>query len=202
MRVVPVLAVVLLQLLLSGCGSPKKIEVKPDPAMIRSKAVPLQLKVTVKDGSGKVLSDAKVSYQALTPTILTVDATGKVRATHSGAGAVMIKAGKIEKKHEISVVIPGRIDIDPANPTLNVGLKKNIKATLFNDRGKPMLAASNVVWSSSDPTVVSIDKDGMIKTIKEGKATITAKAAGIKGTTVITVQHEKMQPDGYLGHDK
>jgi uncharacterized protein YjdB len=201
MKVVPLLAVVS-SLLLCACSSPEKIEVLPKPAMITTKAVPLQLKATVKDSAGKVLSDVKVSYQALTPTILTVDATGKVRATHSGAGAVMVKAGKVEQKVEISVVIPGKIKIDPHNPTLNLGLKKNIKATLYNDRDKPMLAASKVIWSSSDPTVVSIDADGMIKTIKEGKATITAKAAGIQGTTVITVQHEKMQPDGYIGHDK
>ncbi len=196
------LMLLVLPQLLYGCNSPKTIEVKPNPAMIRSKAEALQLKVTVKDGSGKVLPNVKVSYQALTATILTVDAMGKVRASHSGAGAVLVKAGKIEQKHEITVVIPGRVHIDPANPTLNVGLKKNIKANLYNDRGKPMLAASNVIWSSSDPAVVSIDKDGMITTIKEGKVTITAKVAGIEGTAVITVQHEKMQPDGYLGHDK
>ena len=187
---------------LAGCSSPEKIEVEPKIAMIRSKSAPLPLKVTVKDGSGKVLEDVKVSFQALTPTILTVDAQGKVTATHSGAGAVMVKAGKIEKKVEISVVIPGRIAIDPASPTLNVGLSKNIKATIYNDRGKPMLAASKVIWSSSDATVVSVDGDGMIKTLKEGTATITAKAAGISGSTVITVQHEKMQADGYLGHGK
>ncbi len=40
----------------------------------------------------------------------------------------------------------------------------------------------------------------MIKTLKEGKATLTAKAAGIVGSTVVTVEHEKMQADGYIGH--
>ncbi|MCK5797797.1 MAG: Ig-like domain-containing protein [Deltaproteobacteria bacterium] len=187
-------------MLVSACSSPAKITVVPKAPLIRSKAEPLVLKVTVKDSAGAVLPQAKVSFQALTPTVLVVDAQGSVRAFHSGAGAVLVKAGKVTRKVEISVVIPGRIAILPSAPVMNMGISKNFKARLFNDRGKPMLAAGKVLWSSSDPTIVSVDADGMIKTLKEGKATLTAKASGIAGSTVVTVEHEKMQADGYIGH--
>lgn len=202
MRIRRLIAAASLCTLLAACDSPAKIEVEPKMPMLQNTEKTLKLKVTVKDKSGKVLPGAKYTFQALTPTLLSVDSTGSVRASQSGVGAVLVSVGKLTKKVEISIQIPKRIGIDPDSPTLNVGLRKNIKATLYNDRGKAMLAAGPVTWTSSDPEVVSIDKDGMIKTIKEGKATITARASGISGTTVITVEHEKMQADGYLGHGK
>jgi hypothetical protein len=190
-------------LAIAGCNSPASIEITPKMPYIGSKNAPLQLKAVVKDSSGKVLSDAKVSFSALTPTIIGVTESGSVVGLHSGNGAVLVRCGDVQKKVEVRVLIAKRLVIEPDNPVLNVGLKnKAFKVTLYDDRGKPMLAAGKVKWTSSDPSVMPIDQNGLGKTLKDGKTTVTAYASGIRGATIVTVSHEKMQKDGYLGQGK
>ena len=43
------------------------------------------------------------------------------------------------------------------------------------------------VWRSSNPSVASVDADGMVTALSQGSATITAEAAGLSASTTITV---------------
>ncbi|MBW2731880.1 MAG: Ig-like domain-containing protein [Deltaproteobacteria bacterium] len=183
-----------------GCSSPASIEVTPKTPLIKRLGKELKLQVKVKDGSGEVLVGEKVHFTPLTPTVCMIDGNGIILPVKSGNGAVLLKAGKIEKKVDVRVQIPKRIAIDPSDVVMNQGVSRNLKATLHNDVGQPMIGVKKVRWTSSAPEVVKIDDDGMIKTLKEGKATITAYSEGVQGKSVITVEHEKLQDDGYLGH--
>ena len=44
-----------------------------------------------------------------------------------------------------------------------------------------------VNWSSSDPSVASVDAGGKVTAVKEGSATITAKSGGKTATCAVTV---------------
>ena len=46
---------------------------------------------------------------------------------------------------------------------------------------------SDVEWSSSDKTIVSVTRDGLIRGTKAGTATITAKAGDVVATCEVTV---------------
>ena len=94
--------------------------------------------------------------------------------------------------------LPKKIVIEPFKRLLMLGVTKGYKAKVFDDRDEQMITGEGVRWSSSDPTIFTVDKYGNIKTIKEGKATLTAFAAGIKGTAEITVKHEEHHEDGSL----
>ena len=53
-----------------------------------------------------------------------------------------------------------------------------------------VVSASSLTWSSSDPTVATVDSNGIVQGISTGSATITATAndgSGVKGTRSITV---------------
>src|SRR4051812_27177012 len=43
-------------------------------------------------------------------------------------------------------------------------------------------------WSSSDPKVVLIDKDGMIRPAGDGEARVTARAKGVTATVTVRVK--------------
>ncbi len=46
---------------------------------------------------------------------------------------------------------------------------------------------TKITWGSSDKTIASIDKTGLVTAISDGKCTITAKVGKSKYTCVITV---------------
>ena len=184
--------------LAGGCGRVARIEVKPENPLLTGKGDTIKLQATVLDKSGKKLPDVKVRFKSMTPTMATVDHLGNVSAVTSGEATILVRAGKISKEIQIQVQIPKKIVIKPFTRMLMVGVSKAYKATVIDDRGQAMITGEGVRWSTSDPTVVSVDKYGNIKTVKEGAATLTALAAGIKGTALITVKHEELDKEGTL----
>lgn len=188
---------VLLVLLAWGCQGPASIEVEPQNPLITTQGGTVQLKATVKDKQGKVLQGATVSFKSLTPTMASVDAGGTVTAVTSGTATILIEAGDVSKQVGILIQIAKRIQIDPEGPLLMLGVTRGFKGTVIDDRDNPLIAGK-IRWTSSDTGIFTVDEHGNVKTVGEGKATLTAHAAGIKDTTEITVKHEELQEDGTL----
>ncbi len=63
-----------------------------------------------------------------------------------------------------------------------------------------VVAVKPIRWSVSDPSVVSIDRNGVVKTLKEGQVVITAYAGETRGQTTITVKHERYDPRSGVWH--
>lgn len=192
--------VLLLALVLAaGCKvRPASLDVKPDNLLITEKGGTLQLQVIPKDKSGNPMASSEVTFKAMTPTMATVNSSGLVKAVQSGLATVLISTNGLDKEVEISLQIPQKIVIDPDNKWTMLGVTRGYKATVINDRGKPILAGG-VRWTSSNPEIASVDKFGNVKTLTEGVTTITAYAAGIQGDTKLTVKHEEFNDeDGTL----
>lgn len=183
--------------LCGACNSPATIEVEPARPLLTSKDDQLQLSATVKDDTGKVLSGAKVSFKSLTPTMASVDALGSVQAITSGSATILVESGKATKQVEVLIQIAKKIKIEPDSPMLMLGVTRRFKATVIDDRDQPMIAGE-IRWSSSDPAIFSVDKEGDVKTLTEGTAKLQAHAPGISDSTEITVKHEELQEDGSL----
>jgi uncharacterized protein YjdB len=179
-------------LLTWGCSSdPATIDIEPKRALLKSKDDSVQLKVTIKNKDGKVLTNVPVRYKSLTPTMAFVDATGNVRAVTSGMAAVLVEAGDIAAQAEVLIQIPKKIVIEPTSPLMMMGVTRGFKGTVYDDRNKPLIAGE-IRWSSSDTNIFTVDDRGNVKTINEGTATLKAFAAGIEGSTEITVKHEDL----------
>ena len=182
----------------SGCKRAAKIEVTPKIPLMSGKGDTLQLQATVLDEDGNTLPEIKVRFKSMTPTMATVDHLGKVSAVTSGDATILVRAGKVSKEVNIQIQIPKKIIIKPAVRWLMVGVSKGYQATVIDDRDQPMITGEGVKWSTSDPTILTVDKHGNIKTVKEGTATLTAFAAGITGTAQINIKHEELHKDGSL----
>ncbi len=181
--------------LIAGCkATPASLDIKPDNLLITEKNGSLQLQVTPLDANGNEISITDITFKAMTPTIATVGPSGMVRAVQSGMAAILITAGGYTKEVEISLQIPKKINIDPPNHWMMLGVTRGYKATVINDRDRAILAGG-VRWSSSEPEVASVDKHGNVKTLTEGTTTITAYAAGIQASTKLTVKYEEFSDE-------
>jgi hypothetical protein len=83
------------------------------------------------------------------------------------------------------------ISLSPANPAIEVGAALRLKAMgAFSDGGSHDISGQ-VLWSSSNGTVASVDPLGLVSALAPGSSTISATymdpSGAVSGTTVVTV---------------
>ncbi len=78
--------------------------------------------------------------------------------------------------------------VQPPSPNVILGQTTTLQAWgTFQDNTRSQLT-SGVAWSSSDPTIMSIDETSGVATgVATGTATVTAAAQGLSGTASATV---------------
>ncbi|CAM4015764.1 Ig-like domain-containing protein [Mesobacillus zeae] len=117
-------------------------------------------------------------------------------AVYPGEGPFEITASEGEKIYISSlrgtmffkekILVPQSITINKSNFSLMVNRTVQLTATV-----KPSTAINkSVVWTSSNPSIATVDTRGNVKAIKAGKTSITATAQGdtaIKNSVEVTV---------------
>lgn len=72
---------------------------------------------------------------------------------------------------------------------LLLGLEETLQLTA-TVTGEHILPNGNVVWTSSDETVATVDAEGLVTAVAEGEAVITADYCGSKATCTVTVEKQ------------
>ena len=88
-------------------------------------------------------------------------------------GATLLSVLFSCKPQETQIIPVASISVNPTSLTLEEGETSNISATVSPSNATD----KTVTWSSSSNAVATI-KDGVVTAVKEGSATITAKAGG------------------------
>lgn len=88
--------------------------------------------------------------------------------------------------------------IDPTSVTISkneLSLKTAQQKTLTWEVAPKGNEVSNIIWSSSDPFVVTVNHHGLVTAVAAGEATITARIPGtvIKAECKVTVSSEKFE---------
>ena len=122
-------------------------------------------------------------------------ATGKIMTKKPGMAVIEIKAGNTVKTLELIVGTPS-VEINGAPKTLYVDNEPSI--AVLTAKAKP---EGVVRWSSSDPSILTVDPDGTIKAIAPGKAVITAKTEWASARVEIEVLKNKDQNTGNNGNN-
>ena len=103
------------------------------------------------------------------------------RALLTAAAAILLitSCGKKEETVGVSsvTVTPSRIEIIEGG---SAAMSARVSPEAASDRA--------VAWSSSDRSVVTVDKTGTVQGLKPGTATVTATAEGKSGTCAVTVK--------------
>lgn len=129
-------------------------------------------------------TNKKAVWSTSDKSVATVDKNGKVTGVKEGN--VTITAKVEHKKIKCTVKV---IDVKMYFPTMNIGVGETRVPTICGTREK-------AAWSSSDKSIVSVNKEGEMTGLKAGTTTITAKVAGRKLKCQVTVK-EIMKPTDY-----
>lgn len=166
-------------------------------------------KVTVEKGQTANLNVAylpadttdkkAVTWKSENENVATVDANGVVTAVAGGTTKIVATATANDK---ITAVCEVKVPIHTESIVLN---KTEIKDLLKGKTEKLEVSfvpnntedSREVRWTSSDPSVATVDANGTVKALKEGEATITAEtvAGGHKASCTVTVKEIHLNMD-------
>ena len=175
-------------LLLVSCNKEKDIPVtsvsiaQATAEMYIGESVQLTATVLPNDAS-----DKSVIWTSSKQSVATVSSTGKVTAIDEGVSTITASAGG---KSSTCLVTVSKKIIAVTSVTLNktiLELTEGDTETLVATVAPDDATDKTVTWSTSDQTVATVDNAGKITAVKEGSATITAKAGEKTATCAVTV---------------
>jgi serine/threonine protein kinase len=148
------------------------------------------------DARGKQAPAEGLTWSVQHANIASV-ADGVLQARAAGTTTVTARLGSLNASARVVVTAPVAKSVVVSGPSraLSVGSKGSASAQVRDSEGAAMDgAAAAVKWESSAPTIASVDANGAITALAVGRATITARAGTLSGTTQIDVQEAKKLP--------
>ncbi len=187
-----VLLLFALAFLFVGCK--KEEEPEPNPILVVGN-IELQTEegktVKINAAIANVEDDEEeyeLEFSSSDPTIAEVDANGNVDAKKAGEATITVSIKDFEdQKTEVKVIVlakptpPGKEIIEEFIPesidimgfvSMEVGASEKFMAMV-----KPASAYQVLVWSTSDPSIATVDNEGNVTAHSFGTVTITAHSA-------------------------
>lgn len=155
-----------------------------------------KLEITLKRGKTETLTanvlpadatDKTIRWTSSDTNVAVVNGDGMVTAISSGETVIRAAASNgVTAECKVTVIVPvDDITLDSAALKLNVGENR----TLIPNVTPTDAYNKNVLWSSSDTTVATVDENGTVTAVSAGSAVITAETEdeGMKAFCDVTV---------------
>lgn len=162
---------------------------KKSATLLEGKRLVLKASLSPKNTTQK-----KLTWSSSDKKIATVSTSGVVKAVKEGKATITVKVKGTNKKAtcRITVIKPvkvKKITLNAKSASLYEGSKKTLKVT-FDPKNT---TETTITWSTSNKKVATVTSKGVVKAVKKGTATITAKVKGTskKATCKITVKAKK-----------
>lgn len=115
-------------------------------------------------------TDKTVTWSSLQPSKATVDENGVVTAKQAGTVAIMASCGGKNGLCDLTIIAPVKsVAISPASLSLGVGDVTTVSAVFTPSNA----TNKKITWSSSNPSVATIDQNGVVTAVRAGNTTIT-----------------------------
>ncbi|GLC27316.1 Ig-like domain-containing protein [Roseisolibacter agri] len=148
----------------------------------------ITLIATPLDARGAPLTGRSVVWRSSDESVATVSATGDVLAI--GPGRTMISASADGASSSVAVDVsslpPATVRVSAPTAPLLVGSTVHVRATVLDAR-REEVAGVAIAWSSSNAAVAAVSPTGVVTGVAEGRATVTAAVAGVRGSADIVV---------------
>ena len=177
----------LLLLLATALPGPDRIELAP-ASMTIDAGETVSVTATAYDEDGTVLPDPPVRWIAMNPEVAAVDQNGQVTGVSPGEARIAARAGNIMGFATVIVrALPvAAIDASLPQTTLVTGTSAPVLVKATAPDGEPVRNPA-LTFSSSDPSVASVDAAGRVYARAAGQATIDVTAGRARATVTATV---------------
>ena len=137
-------------------------------------------------------TDKTVSWSTSNPDVATVDHNGIVKGVAAGTATITVTTTDGGKTATCAVTVTEHqvvhvdsVTLDKTKADVNVGKTVRIVPTVAPDNADD----KSVTWKSSDEKIATVDKDGNVKGVAVGSATITATTVdgGYSASCAVTV---------------
>lgn len=129
--------------------------------------------------------DKTVTWSSADETVATVSQTGEVTAVALGTVEISATAGQKTGKSTVSVIsrLVTSVTLDKTELTMNLFEQEKLTATVTPSNAED----GEVVWTSTDLEVATVDENGNVTSQKPGTAVITATAGKYSANCNVTV---------------
>jgi DNA/RNA endonuclease G (NUC1)/PKD repeat protein len=165
-----------------------------------------QFTATASDANGvDATATTTFNWTSSDESVATIAANGLATGVALGSSTITVtSANGVSTSTTLTVVAPtaGSVSLSMNTPrTLIVGYTKPVFPTVRDANNAVITPTPTLVWSSSDPSVATVDELGYVTAVAAGSVTITATAAsGAFGTVGVTVMNPEPVVATYRNH--
>ncbi|MYA12971.1 MAG: hypothetical protein F4087_16750 [Gemmatimonadetes bacterium] len=164
------------------------ITVNPDATEFTALGATAQLNAEVRDQDGQPMSGATVTWASSSAGVATVSAAGLVTAVGNGSASITASVGAVSGSAAVTVAQEAsEVVVSPVADTVPVGDTVRLAAEVLDANGHAVGDDASLIWSSSDPSVATVDESGLVSGVAQGMTTITAASSDLQATVEITV---------------
>ena len=132
---------------------------------------------------------ASVTWSSEDTLVATINASGLATGIAAGSSVITATMGSTSANTTLTVTAAtlSSIAVTPVNPSIVVGLTKQLAATGSYSDGSFEDITASVTWSSEDTLVATINASGLATGIAAGSSVITATMGSTSANTTLTV---------------
>ncbi len=147
------------------------------------------LTAVVLDASASPISGAQLYWTTQNVGIATVSQLGLVTAMQPGRTQIAAsKAGRSAIVPVTVAALPAAlVRLTPPSSNIFVGSSSQLTAEVL-DTGGGLLHGYTIAWTSNSAAVATVNASGVVTGVAQGNVVITATAAGLSGTAVVSVR--------------
>jgi uncharacterized protein YjdB len=131
----------------------------------------------------------QVTWQSSDPTVASIDGSGLLTAVKAGTITVTASMNSVSGTAGVTVSSStlSAINVGVPSPTVAAGGSEQLTATGIYSDNSTQLITTQVLWTSSDPTVAAVTAVGTLTALKAGSVSVTATLGTVSGAGSVTV---------------
>jgi uncharacterized protein YjdB len=151
-----------------------------------------QLAPVAQDQAGSTLPGRRFVYESKQPTIASVSEAGLITGLANGTAQIDVTAEGKLATFSISVILPvANVVLVPGQFDIEVNRTQALTVTITSSGGQT-ISGRAVSFTTSDPSIATVNGTGVVSAIAVGTATITATVEGKTGTSRVNVIREQV----------